>query len=154
MKKIFITLLFLTILSSLGFSQIKRQFEDTKQNGRTVVVKEEGITDQQILQQQFGDVRPGKVIRITMDKPPRTKTLKPKVVKTKPPKSKVTPKPTPKKKVVKTPKGKPQEVTPPPPPRPQKYFGVGTSRKYKMKKKKLKRKKRFNPKKQRRCYGF
>ena len=82
MKKLWLTLILMGFIVSVGFSQIKRQFEDKKQNGRTVVVKEQGITDQQILQQQFGDVRPGKVIRITMDKPPRTRTPKPKVIRT------------------------------------------------------------------------
>ena len=154
MKKLWITLLLLLFIASIGFAQIKRQFEDTKQNGRTVVVKEEGITDQQILNQQFGDVRPGKVIRIMMDKPPRTRTPKPKVVRTPPPpKPKVAPPLPPKKKVIK-PKKKPKKVTPPPPPRPQKYFGTGSLRKIKTKKKKVKTRKGFKSKKQRKCYGF
>jgi len=153
MKKLWITLL-LSLVVSIGFAQIKRQFEDTKQNGRTVVVKEEGITDQQILEQQFGDVRPGKVIRITMDKPPRTKTTKPKVVRTPPPpKPKVAP-PPPKKKVKLKPKGKPKKVTPPPPPRPQKYFGTGSLKRVKTKKKKVRKRRGFKAKKQRSCYGF
>ena len=154
MKKIWITLLLLVLFTSIGISQIKRQFEDKKQNGRTVVVKEQGISDQQILEQQFGDVRPGKVIRITMDKPPRTRTPKPKVVRQPPPpKPKVIP-PAPKKKVKPKPKKKPKKVTPPPPPRPQKYFGTGSLRKVKIKKKKVRKRRGFKTKKQRRCYGF
>lgn len=154
MKKLWITLLMMLLFVSIGFSQIKRQFEDNKQNGRTVVVKEPGITDQQILEERFGDVRPGKVIRITMDKPSRTRTPKPKVVRTPPPpKPKVAPLP-PKKKVKLEPKGTPKKVTPPPPPRPQKYFGTGSLRKLKTKKKKLKKQRRFKSKNQRNCYGF
>ena len=155
MKKNLITLLLIILFSSLGFSQIKRQFEDNKQNGRTVVVKEEGVTDQQILEQRFGDVRPGKVIRITMDKPPQTKAPKPKTTRTPPPpKPKVTPPPKIKKKAPLKPKEKPKKVTPPPPPRPQKYFGAGSSYKIKTKKKKVRKRKRFNSKEQRKCYGF
>ena len=154
MKKTLTTLLLLALFTSLGFSQIKRQFEDAKQNGRTVVVKEQGITDQQILEQQFGDVRPGKVIRITMDKPPRTRTPKPKVVRTPPKPKKIIPPPPPKKKVKLKPKGKPKKITPPPPPRPQKYFGTGTLKRVKTKKKKARKRRGFKSKKQRSCYGF
>jgi len=154
MKKLWLTLLLVVLFTSIGFSQIKRQFEDNKQNGRTVVVKEQGITDQQILEQRFGDVRPGKVIRITMDKPPRTRTPKPKVVRQPPPpKPKVTP-PKPKKKIKLKPKGKPKKVTPPPPPRPQKYFGSGSLKRVKMKKKKVRKRRGFKSKKQRSCFGF
>ena len=89
-----------------------------------------------------------------MDKPPRTRTPKPKVVRTPPPPKPKKVTPPPKKKVKLKPKGNPKKVTPPPPPRPQKYFGTGSLRKVKTQKRKLRKRRGLKSKKQRSCYGF
>jgi len=66
----------LLFIWQLTTAQVKRQYEDGKQNDRTVVVKEDGSNDYDILESQFNDVAVGKVIRITMEKPPKPKPEK------------------------------------------------------------------------------
>ncbi len=72
-------------MSSFAQTKIKKMEED-ENYGRTNVVKEEGINDYQILDEQFADADVGKIVRIGIEKPPKDKPVKEKIEKPKPPK--------------------------------------------------------------------
>ena len=64
-------LFFLWAISiNIGSSQtrVKRMEQDRKFNNRTNVVKEEGVDDYMILDEQFADAKPGQVVRINIEK--------------------------------------------------------------------------------------
>ncbi len=71
-----ICFLILSIISCLSASaQIKNLFKDSEDKNRTIVIKENGANDYQILDEKFGDAKVGEVIRITTNKAPKTKAV-------------------------------------------------------------------------------
>lgn len=106
MKNCIFTLL-VTLLCFGADAQIKTLFKDQKDVNRTIVIKENGADDYEILDDKFGDAKVGEVIRITTNKAPEQKISSPKVkapktTKPKPAASKTPPKAkAPKKKTVK-----------------------------------------------------
>ena len=68
-------LLCLLLSFDCAVAQIKSQFKDQQNDNRTIVIKENGANDYQILDNQFGDAKVGEVIRITTNKIPEEKAI-------------------------------------------------------------------------------
>lgn len=164
-------LVFFTCLSlQFGFSQVKKQFLDSKSTKTTVVIKEDAASDMAILNSQFdiNSIGMGQEIRITTQQDP-TKQPKAKVSLAEVPQEDVI---TPKggrivkkaaaKKVVKEKRMPARAVATMPKARKKPteiyYKGVGKSstKKVKMKKRKLVKRKKIKKRKRRkvRCYRF
>lgn len=166
--RILLLLLFWGIALSITTAQtsIKRMEQDSKFDNRTNVVKEEGIDDLTILNEQFSDARPGQVVRINIEKirekkPKEVKEKKQREVKPKVEKPKATPKPKP------TPvKVTPEKPATPKPPakvtKSNKIERIGSDRpQYKASRKKLRNRFKVKRKKRKRgkrgkasCYFF
>ena len=68
-KQIILTLVVLFTINSLGISQVKKQYQDTVHKSTTVVIKEDGANDLDILNSQFNldDYAVNEQIKITTD---------------------------------------------------------------------------------------
>jgi len=116
MEKIWCITIMLLYIGNVQ-AQIKRQYLDSKNTSRTVVIKEEEADDFKILEEQFSNATMGQVIRITTtpEKEPKVK----KVTEKKERAEVVRPKPV-KKEKVEVVRAKPQKKEKlPPPTRPE-----------------------------------
>jgi len=72
-KQIFLTLIVLFVVDSVAISQVKKQYRDDVHKSTTVVIKEDGANDLDILNQfDLNDYKVNEQIKITTD---QTKTL-------------------------------------------------------------------------------
>lgn len=77
MKKASLILVMLSTICISAFSQVKTQYADSTEHGTTVVVKEDGASDLDILNSYGDNYSMGDVIRITTDMvPPPTSSIK------------------------------------------------------------------------------
>ncbi len=75
MKKASLILVMLSTICLSAFSQVKKQYADSTEHGTTVVVKEDGASDIDILN-SYGDIYSmGDVIRITTEAEPPTSAI-------------------------------------------------------------------------------
>ncbi len=75
MKKASLILVMLSTICLSAFSQVKKQYADSTEHGTTVVVKEDGASDLDILNAYGDNYSMGDVIRITTDMLPPTSTI-------------------------------------------------------------------------------
>lgn len=149
MKYLSLLVIFACLSLNTGFSQVKKTYIDNDFSETTVVVKEDNVSDIDILNSQFdiNSVGLGEVIMIKTEKTPPVAEV---------PLAEV---PTTKKRVVKEATQPARNVASMPKARKRAsekhYQGVGKSRKVKTKRKKIKKRKRFKYKKRRRgCPTF
>ncbi len=76
-KQIFLTLMVLFAIDSVAISQVKKQYRDDVHTSTTVVIKEEGANDFDILNSQFNldDYKVNEQIKITTDQPLTPKSI-------------------------------------------------------------------------------
>ncbi|GEM_PF-1814765 len=81
-KQIILTLIVLFAIDSLAMSQVKKQYRDEVHKSTTVVIKEEGANDFDILNSQFDldDYKVNEQIKITTDQPLTSASISPKNV--------------------------------------------------------------------------
>jgi len=78
-KQIILTLVVLFTINSLGISQVKKQYQDNVHKSTTVVIKEDGANDFDILNSQFNldDYAVNEQIKITTDQTPKPRISAP-----------------------------------------------------------------------------
>ena len=76
-KQIFLTLIVLFAIDSVALSQVKKQYRDNVHTSTTVVIKEDGANDFDILNSQFNldDYKVNEQIKITTDQPLAPKSV-------------------------------------------------------------------------------
>jgi len=81
-KQIILTLIVLFAIDSVAMSQVKKQYRDEVHKSTTVVIKEEGANDFDILNNQFNldDYKVNEQIKITTDQPLSSAPILPKNV--------------------------------------------------------------------------
>ena len=75
MKKASLILVMLSTICLSAFSQVRKQYADSTEHGTTVVVKEDGASDLDILNSYGDSYSMGDVIRITTEAEPPTKAI-------------------------------------------------------------------------------